>query len=140
MEYLEYSIADYLNSGNPKLTFGQICIGMLHSLEAFHKKGYLHRDVKPDNFRVHKHKVYIIDFGMQREYLTKEGKHIPFAAGKQFRGTPMTSSIFTHQSIEQSRRDDLISMVYSAMYINEKGDLPWLRDCDEFTVTAQGNA
>ncbi len=28
-------------------------------------------------------------------------------------------------------------MVYSAMYINERGDLPWLKDCDEFS--AAGN-
>ena len=26
-------------------------------------------------------------------------------------------------------------MVYSAMYINERGDLPWLKDCDEFNLT-----
>ena len=112
---------------------------MLRALEAFHKKGYLHRDVKPENFRVHDHHVFLIDFGMQREYMTKEGKHIPYAAGKAFRGTPMTTSIFAHQTIEQSRRDDLISMVYSAIYINENGTLPWLKDCDEFNANGNGN-
>ena len=25
-------------------------------------------------------------------------------------------------------------MVYSAMYINERGNLPWMKDCDEFSV------
>ena len=29
-------------------------------------------------------------------------------------------------------------MIYSAMYINENGELPWIRDCDEATM--QGNA
>ncbi len=133
MEFLEHSIDAYLKNVYRTLDFGQICIGMLRCLEAFHQRGYIHRDVKPENFRVHNDKVYLIDFGMYREYKTKEGKHIPYAAGKQFRGTPMTSSIFTHQSSEPSRRDDLISMVYSALYIHEQGDLPWLKDCDEYT-------
>jgi serine/threonine protein kinase len=28
-----------------------------------HSTGHIHRDVKPDNFRVHEGKVYITDFG-----------------------------------------------------------------------------
>jgi hypothetical protein len=36
--------------------------------------------------------------------------------------------------LKKSRRDDLISMVYSAMYINERGNLPWSKDCDEFAI------
>ena len=69
---------------------------MLRALEAFHNKGFIHRDVKPENFRIHGHSVYLIDFGMFREYKSEDGKHIAYAAGKQFRGTPMTSSIFAH--------------------------------------------
>ena len=55
---------------------------MLKALETMHNKGYIHRDVKPDNFRVHNDQVYLIDFGLFREWKTKEGKHIPYAAGK----------------------------------------------------------
>jgi serine/threonine protein kinase len=30
--------------------------------------GYLHRDIKPDNFRIHDGKVRIIDFGIIIEH------------------------------------------------------------------------
>jgi serine/threonine protein kinase len=99
MDLLEFGVKEYLDKGNKILNFGQICQGMLRSLEEFHKRGYLHRDVKPENFRVHNNRVYLIDFGMYREW-KQNGVHIPYTAGKQFKGTPLTSSIFTHQSIE----------------------------------------
>ena len=36
---------------------------MLEALRQVHSTGHIHRDVKPDNFRVHEGKVYITDFG-----------------------------------------------------------------------------
>jgi serine/threonine protein kinase len=134
MEYLEYGIMDYIRTGQGVLKIGQICIGMLECLRAFHNKGFIHRDVKPENFRIHNDRVYIIDYGLCREFKTRDGKHITYAAGKQFKGTPYTSSIFSHQAIEQSRRDDLISMVYSAMMIFE-GTIPWSEESGNFIDT-----
>jgi serine/threonine protein kinase len=36
---------------------------MLEAVRQVHSTGHIHRDVKPDNFRVHEGKVYITDFG-----------------------------------------------------------------------------
>ena len=81
-----------------------------------HKCGFIHRDVKPENFRVKGNKVFLIDFGLCAEYM-KEGKHIDFANGIPMKGTPYTASIFSHQSQQVSRRDDLISLMYSLMRV-----------------------
>ena len=68
---------------------------MLRALESFHKAGYCHKDIKPENFRVKDDTVYIIDFGISREYMDK-GEHVPFATGRQIKGTPYTASIYAH--------------------------------------------
>ena len=36
---------------------------MLEAVRQVHSTGHIHRDVKPDNFRVHEGKMYITDFG-----------------------------------------------------------------------------
>ena len=51
-------------------------------LEYVHLKGYLHRDVKPENFcigmQTKAEKVYIIDFGLSKRYLNDDNNHLPY--------------------------------------------------------------
>jgi serine/threonine protein kinase len=65
---------------------------MLESLRELHDSGYLHQDVKPDNFRISKNDVVkMIDFGISGEYIF-DGKHK--LQGKfGFQGTPIFGSI-----------------------------------------------
>ena len=58
MEYLEKSIKEYLKevSDCPIKWRERICdvaVQMLEAVEEFHRTNKVHRDIKPDNFRVH---------------------------------------------------------------------------------------
>ena len=55
---------------------------ILTRIEVFHSNGYLHRDIKANNFMVgrgsERNIIYIIDFGLAKKYRDSTGKHIPF--------------------------------------------------------------
>ena len=48
---------------NTDLIISEIAVQMLDALCEIHLSKHLHRDVKPDNFRVDGGKVFITDFG-----------------------------------------------------------------------------
>ena len=48
---------------------------MLSALKELHSIHYVHRDVRPENFRVHEDCVKLINFGVSAEYM-KHGNHI----------------------------------------------------------------
>lgn len=42
---------------------------MVDAIKEMHDIGYLHQDIKPDNFRIHEEKVKLLDFGLVNEYM-----------------------------------------------------------------------
>ncbi|KAJ0228693.1 Protein kinase domain-containing protein [Hirschfeldia incana] len=102
---------------------------LINRVEYMHIRGFLHRDIKPDNFLMglgrKANQVYIIDYGLAKKYRDLQThKHIPYRENKNLTGTARYASVNTHLGIEQSRRDDLESLGYVLMYFL-RGSLPW---------------
>ena len=78
-----------------------------------HQNGFVHRDIKPENFVIglgaRQHYIYLIDYGLAKSYLDgSSGAHVPLQTGKKhLTGTCRYASVWTHNGLEQSRRDDL---------------------------------
>jgi serine/threonine protein kinase len=115
---------------------------MLQRVRSVHACGMLHRDVKPDNFLFARTPIldlsrrasqtqqpvpipllYIIDFGMAKRIKDPidavENRLVTLI------GSPRYASVFAHRGEPLGRRDDLISMMYSLMYVANGGALPW---------------
>jgi casein kinase 1/casein kinase 1 epsilon len=59
--------------------------------------------MKPDNFVVgfgqKAKKIYMIDFGLAKRYLLKDGNHISYKDNKNLTGTARFASLNTHLGI-----------------------------------------
>ena len=71
---------------------------MVKRIQYIHSMGYLHRDVKPNNFMlgkfsknlacVNEKKIYAIDFGLSKEYIDfTTDEHLPFKDGQEWNAT-----------------------------------------------------
>jgi casein kinase 1 len=103
---------------------------MITALEYLHKKSFLHRDVKPDNFLIgigsRASQIFVIDFGLSKKYRNPEThEHIKLATGKSLTGTARYASVNALKGLEQSRRDDMEELGYCFLYFLA-GSLPWM--------------
>jgi serine/threonine protein kinase len=136
MDLLGPSLDKFFKISGKKFNMETTCYfgkEMIKRIEHVHSKGYLHRDIKPNNFMLGKLKrnslledntIYVIDFGLSKTYLEMDGLHYSYKDNRRFVGTPRYASLNTHLGIRQSRRDDLESIIYILIYFL-KGDLPW---------------
>ncbi|KAF9565407.1 kinase-like protein [Agrocybe pediades] len=107
-------------------------LGMLDAVEHIHTRGFIHRDIKPDNFLLglgaKAHTIHPVDFGLARRWR----RVIPGSLASSSRlgddagviGTLPYASLHAHLGLEQTRRDDLHALTYTLLLF-ARGDLPW---------------
>lgn len=131
MDLFEQSLEDIFNNYGKKFdTKTTLLLGyqMIERIEYIHNRNYIHRDIKPDNFVMGRgkksNKLFIIDFGLAKKFVQKDGTHIPYKDNKSLTGTARYASLNTHLGIEQGRRDDVEGIANVLLYL-AKGSVPW---------------
>uniref|UniRef100_A0A1I8ACV1 Protein kinase domain-containing protein n=1 Tax=Steinernema glaseri TaxID=37863 RepID=A0A1I8ACV1_9BILA len=113
-----------------RMTLGcALSVGMqcLTAIEEIHSIGFLHRDVKPENFAVSKENeklIIIFDFGLCRQYLDDKGRIRLPRPIVGFRGTVRYAPLSSHVRRDPSRKCDLETWFYQQVEFT-KGCLPW---------------
>lgn len=140
MSLVGKSLAE-LRRAQPKGTFSlstTLRLGrhILQAIRDIHEVGFLHRDIKPSNFAMGVsskcRQVYMLDYGLARQYVDATGKVRQARTVAGFRGTVRYASVNAHNNSEMGRHDDLWSLFYMLIEFLH-GQLPWrkIKDKDQ---------
>ena len=104
-----------------------IALQILDRLQVLHNNGFIYGDIKPNNFVVglgaQSPFIFIIDFGKCKRYKDK--------TTGQDGGMVQSTTGYTHNHLQFSRRDDIESLLYMIIFM-KAGKLPWLKHNDVF--------
>ncbi|XP_021765336.1 casein kinase 1-like protein HD16 isoform X2 [Chenopodium quinoa] len=108
-----------------------IAVEAISILKNIHSKGYVHGDVKPENFLLgppgtpDEKKLFLADLGLATKWQDSRGLHVGYDQRPDaFRGTVRYASVHAHLGRTSSRRDDLESLAYTLIFLI-RGSLPW---------------
>ncbi|XP_020271758.1 casein kinase 1-like protein HD16 isoform X3 [Asparagus officinalis] len=135
MDMLGPSLWDVWNNNSHAMSTEMVaCIAIesISILEKVHSKGYVHGDVKPENFLLGPHgspeekKLFLVDLGLATRWKDNStGQHVEYDQRPDvFRGTVRYASAHAHLGRTGSRRDDLESLAYTLVFLL-RGRLPW---------------
>lgn len=134
MDILGPSLWDVWNNNNHAMSVEMVaCIGIeaISILEKMHLRGYVHGDVKPENFLLgppgspDEKKLFLVDLGLAAKWQDTTGNHVDYDQRPDvFRGTVRYASVHAHLGRTGSRRDDLESLAYTLIFLL-RGRLPW---------------
>ena len=75
-EFLGPTLEDIFDICGRKFSLKTTCmvwLQMLHLMKGLHERGYLHRDIKPDNFLLgyqdKSKSIFAVDFGLAKKYI-----------------------------------------------------------------------
>ena len=118
------------NGALPVSMLLKITFDSLTALESMHSQGYLHLDIKPDNLAIRRkkrrYKCYLVDFGLSQRFIFS-GAHYLYAETGEFHGNLVFASVNVLKGCKPSRRDDLLSLMYSIAYLGTS-TLPWMNN------------
>lgn len=124
LEQVKLHCGQKTSKSSPRLTVGNclfIFYELIQILKKVHKKGIIHRDVKPTNIMISDtNKIYLVDFGLAVNNLDYETDKIA--------GTFAFMSINSHSSENKhyTPADDIEGAYYTVLYL-VKGYLPWYK-------------
>ncbi|KAK3219961.1 hypothetical protein Dsin_013931 [Dipteronia sinensis] len=135
MDILGPSLWDVWNSNSHTMSIEMVaCIAIeaISILAKMHLKGYVHGDVKPENFLLgppgtpDEKKLFLVDLGLATKWRdSATGFHVDYDQRPDvFRGTVRYASVHAHLGRTGSRRDDLESLAYTLIFLL-RGRLPW---------------
>mmetsp|Transcript_11245 Transcript_11245/g.33757 ORF Transcript_11245/g.33757 Transcript_11245/m.33757 type:complete len:736 (+) Transcript_11245:214-2421(+) len=124
----------------PDRLLAGIAVEALNILENIHARGYVHGDVKPENFVMTQHsrlnstddapRLLLLDLGLAQRFRHPPGStHANTRCSYRcepdvFRGTGRYASLHAHLGRAVSPRDDLESLVYTLAFLVSR-QLPW---------------
>ncbi|MFQ6650924.1 hypothetical protein Gotur_022609 [Gossypium turneri] len=135
MDMLGPSLWDVWNNNSHTMSIEMVaCIAIeaISILEKMHSRGYVHGDVKPENFllgtpgTLDEKKLFLVDLGLATRWRdSSSGQHVEYDQRPDvFRGTVRYASVHAHLGRTGSRRDDLESLAYTLIFLL-RGRLPW---------------
>ena len=133
-----------MGTGFSRCTTARVAKRLFTALEACHRNGVVHGDVKPDNLLTEIHRggdarrtgIVLVDFGeairFDDAYVARLDEDV---SRDDWRGTLLFSSQNVDTGAKMAPRDDLESSIYTLAYLRT-GRLPWSRalDTDEVDV------
>ena len=130
-EKLGPSLYDLFIENKRKFSLNEICcigIQCIERLKGIHSKNYVHRNIKPENFKIglnDPHVIYLQNFYLCEKFKSSTtNKHAKLTLTNKIVGTERHGYVDALRGLRQGRKDDLESLCYMLIYFF-LGKLPW---------------